>query len=136
MPRLTHPSRRGLIGGLYSAKLLFEFCVLVAGKPGQRRPCEERLILLNASSARGAFREAMKQGRASAYRYRNADGNPVHFRLVGIVDLCHLGVECQPNEVWYAIGERLRPMERRDALVPRPEALNAIRNEKRVTGIR
>ena len=132
--RLTHPSKRGLIGGLYSAKLLFEFCVFVSGKPGDRRLCEERLILVSAPSAREALREAARQGKASAYRYRNSDGNRIHFRFVGVVDLCHLGSECQLNEVWYAIGVRLRPMERRKTLVPKPEKLSAIRNEKLVTG--
>jgi hypothetical protein len=54
----------------------------------------------------------------------------VHFRFVGVLDLCHLGVECEPNEVWYSIGQRLRPMERRRALVPKAAQLSAIRNEK------
>lgn len=93
VPRLTRPAERDRSAGLYSAKLLFEFCVFVSGKPGDRRLCEERLILLE-------------------------------------LDLCHLGAECQPNEVWYAIGERLRPMERRGVLVPRPAQLSAIRNEE------
>ena len=134
VPRLTNPSERSAVGGLYSAKLLFEFCVFVRGRPRNRRLCEERLILLSAPTARSAFREATKQGTASASRYRNGDGNPVHFRFVGVLDLCHLGVECEPNEVWYAIGERLRPMERKAKLIPKPLELSAIRNEWRRAG--
>src|SRR5258708_6969659 len=51
LPRLTPPDQRGEIGGLYSAKLLFEFWIQVNGRPGVRRICEERLILLEAASA-------------------------------------------------------------------------------------
>src|SRR5581483_12146726 len=53
-PQLTAPDKRPVIGGLYSAKLLFEFCVFVQGVPSDRRLCEERLILLAATSAREA----------------------------------------------------------------------------------
>jgi hypothetical protein len=58
----------------------------------------------------------------------------VHFRFVGVLDLCHLGVECQPNEVWYAIGHRLRPMERRRSIIPSVSRLSAVRNERVITG--
>jgi hypothetical protein len=34
VPRLTPPDKRGCVGGVYSAKLLFEFLVLVDGRPG------------------------------------------------------------------------------------------------------
>jgi hypothetical protein len=37
--------------------------------------------------------------------------------------------ECEPNEVWYAHGDRLRPMERKAVFVPRPGKLSAIRSE-------
>ena len=130
-PRLTPPDTRKFVGGLYSATLFFEFCVFVSRKPGSLRTCEKRIVLLKAPSARAALRQAQAQGRAAQYRYKNSDGNPVHFRFVGVTDLCHLGPECQPNEVWYAIGDRLRPMERKAAFVPTPEKLSAIRNEKR-----
>jgi hypothetical protein len=46
-----------------------------------------------------------------------------------VLDLLHLGVECEPNEVWYTIRQRVRPMERRSSLIPRSEKLNAIREE-------
>ena len=128
-PRLTPPDTRKSVGGLYSATLFFEFCVFVSGKPGDRRTCEKRLVLLVAPSARVALRQAQAQGRAAQFRYKNSDRNPVHFRFIGVTDLCHLGIECEPNEVWYAIGDRLRPMERKAILVPKPEKLSAIRSE-------
>ena len=128
-PTLTNPDTRKAVGGLYSATLFFEFCVFVSGKPGDRRTCEKRIVLLEAPSARAALRQAQAQGRAAQYRYKNSDRNPVHFRFIGVTDLCHLGIECEPNEVWYAIGDRLRPMERKATFVPKPEKLSAIRSE-------
>ena len=123
-----------MIGGTYAAKLLFEYCVFVRGIPNARRLCEEQLRLVTARTARGALREANWQGRASQYRYRNGKGNPVHLRFVGVIGLLHIGAEFEPNEVWYSITERVRPMERRRDVVPRPKDLNAIRDEKLLLG--
>jgi Domain of unknown function (DUF4288) len=133
-PQLTLPESRGLVGGLYSAKQLFEFCVMVDGHPGVRRLCEERLILVEGADARAALREAKRRGRASQHHYRNSDGNSVLFRFVGIMDLLHLGVECEANEVWYNITQRVRPMERRRSILPSEGKLNAIASERRITG--
>jgi uncharacterized protein DUF4288 len=134
--QLTAPEKRPLIGGIYSAKLLFEFCVFVEGVPSDRRLCEERLILLAAPSAREALRAAKDHGRKSQHRYRNNEGSPVHFRFVGVLDLCHLGSECEPNEVWYALAERLRPMERRNAILPKENELSAFNVERLILGKR
>jgi hypothetical protein len=38
----------------------------------------------------------------------------------------HLGIECEPEEVWYDILRMIRPMERRAQLIPRERDLNAI----------
>jgi hypothetical protein len=113
----------------YSAKLLFEFRVSVDGNPGIRRLCEERIILVEAASARDALREARREGRTSQYRYRNNLGDPVHFRFVGVMDLLHLEV-CSANEVWYTITQRVRPFERRRTLLPAPRDLAAMRQER------
>jgi uncharacterized protein DUF4288 len=113
----------------YGAKLLFEFLITVGGKPMARRVCEERIIVVHAASAAAALRAATRKGRASQFRFRNTDGNPVHFRLVGIMDLLHLGVECGDDEVWYDITERVRPSERRSTILPRREDLSAFRTE-------
>jgi hypothetical protein len=88
------------------------------------------MILIEARSARRALREAKAQARASQWRSKNAHGNPWHFRFVGVLDLLHLGIACAPNEVWYGIRTLVRPMERRTALVPPEQKLNAIRNEQ------
>jgi hypothetical protein len=123
---------RGLFGGLYTAKLLFEFLVIVDGAPGVRRLCEERMILIEAESAKDALAKAKRQGRESQYRYRNSAGDPVRFRFVGVMDLLHLGVECANNEVWYTITQRVRPMERRKEILPHESRLCAVLNERRL----
>jgi len=133
-PRLTAPQTRGLFGGLYAAALIFEFAVRVKGRSAARRLCEDRIILVEAENAQAALKEATRQGRESRHRYRNSAGNPVHFRLVGVADLIHLGVECDANEVWYRLRERVRPWERRKALILPAEKLTAIRNERELIG--
>src|SRR5687768_15036198 len=115
--------------GRYSAKLLFEFHVRPKNTQPVRRLCEERIIVVRVSNARGALREAIRAARASEFRYRNNSGAPVHFRLVGVMDLLHLGVECEPNEVWYDITQRVRPYERRAKILPRTASLQAFREE-------
>jgi hypothetical protein len=129
-PVLSRPRDRDLVGGLYAAKLLFEFFIVVDGQPGIRRLCEERMILVEAGCAEDALRIAKSQGRGSQWQYRNANGDPVHFRFVGVMDLLHLGSECAPNEVWYGITQRVRPMERKRKLLPREAHLCAVVNER------
>jgi hypothetical protein len=46
------------------------------------------------------------------------------------MDLLRLGSECEEEEVWYDITERLLPMERSARLIPLARALNAIREER------
>src|SRR5262245_42290287 len=93
----------------YSAKLLFQFRVLVDGSPGIRRLCEERTITFQANNARAALREAKKRGLAAQHHYKNSDGNPVHFELIGVLELLCLDLSCEPDEVWFEIKERIRP---------------------------
>lgn len=112
----------------YSAKLMFQFRVDLGDDSGKRRLCEERIVVLQAASAKSALAQAKRRGRKAEYSYRNTDGNQVYFEFVGILDLLHLGPECEPDEVWYDIRERLLPMERRDAILPPETELNAIRN--------
>ena len=90
--------------------------------------------MIHAASAAAALREARRKGRASEFRFRNGDGDPGHFRLVGVMDLLHLGLECEPDEVWYDITQRVRPSERRRTILPRPRDLNAFRTEALLRG--
>ncbi len=112
----------------YAAKLLFQFRVMVDGKPNARRLCEERIILIEALDGKAALKEAKRRGRAASCRYKNSETNHLIFEFVGVMDLLCLGNECDDGGVWYDITERLRPMERRNKILPKESELNAIRN--------
>lgn len=107
----------------WAAKLLFQYRVLRNGRSLKRRVCEERIVVFDSSSAGQAYRHAEKLGRSDRRSYRNNAGEPVMFEFVGIMDLLELGIETEPGEAWYEITERLRPMERRKALIPRRSVL-------------
>jgi hypothetical protein len=115
----------------YSAKLLFQFRVTKGGDSGKRRLCEERIITINAPSARDALLKAKRSGRKSQNKYNNDDGNSVRFEFIGVVELLHLGAECAADEVWYDVIERLQPSERRRQFIPPESQLNAIAQEFR-----
>lgn len=115
----------------YAAKLLFQFRVVVDGDDGVMRTCEERILVLRASSARKALAMAKRRGREARKRWWNEAGDPVHFEFVGVLDLLHLGEECDEDEVWYDIVRRKQPMERAAELVPAEAELCAIREEVR-----
>ena len=110
----------------FSAKLLFQFRVVVDGDSGTRRLCEERMLVLRARGAKAALAEAKRRGKAGQHTYKNSDGNSVHFEFVGVLDLLELGISCEKDEVWYDIVQRVRPMERKDLVLPPEKELNAI----------
>ena len=118
----------------YSAKLLFQFRVDVDGDPGKRRLCEERIVVIEAKTPQAALKKAQRRGKIAEHSYANEEGNPVHFEFIGIMDLLFLGVECDDDEVWYDIRERMLPMERRDKLIPPEAELNAIRETRQDGG--
>ena len=112
----------------YAAKLLFQFRVTDnAGLSNVMRTCEERIVLIHAPSARKALSLAKRRGKSAQHSYKNDAGSTVYFEFVGIMDLLHLGVECDPDEVWYDITQRKLPMERSDEILPKESDLNAIR---------
>ncbi len=91
-------------GERYAARLLFQFRVMANGNPGVRRLCEDRIIVVRALGARSALAKARARGKAAEYRHRNPSGDPLFFEFVGVTDLLELGVECEPDEVWYDGG--------------------------------
>ena len=113
----------------YSAKLLFQFRVTVDGDFGKRRTCEERIVVLKATSAARALALSKRKGRRCQFTYTNSEGNPVDFQFVGVMELLCLDPVCEEDEVWYDITERLLPMERAERLIPPECALQAFRNE-------
>jgi hypothetical protein len=108
----------------YAAKLLFQFRSVKSGISCRRRICEERIVILNAESAKAALAAAKKRGRGEETSYRDCD-KIVFFEFVGVLDLLDLGAESEPDEVWWELKTRVSPMERRDSLVPPEKELTA-----------
>src|SRR5262249_17736493 len=102
----------------------FEF--RVNGEPNKKRLCEERIIVFKAPSANAALALAKRRGKQCQYRYTNANGNPVRFEFIGTMELLCLDPECEKDEVWYVLGDRLLPSERKASLIPPESKLNAI----------
>jgi hypothetical protein len=115
----------------YSALLVFQFRVEYDGaSPWKRRLCEKRMILIEAPNAKAALRAAKRLGKQAQHSYENSDGGTVHFEFIGMLDLLHLGIECEENEVWYNMFEMVEPMERKDRL-PKEFELRAIVDEEK-----
>lgn len=128
MKSKRHDKRKKTPDRRYSAKLLFQYRVMVGGSAGTRRLCEERIITFPSSYGRAALREAKRRGRAAQHRYNNSDRNRVHFEFVGVMELLCLEPACDADEVWYEMPERVCPMERRAQFIPPESRLHAIRN--------
>ena len=94
------------------------------------RYCEERIILIQAPTARKALVAAKRRGKSAQYHYGNGPNSTVYFEFIGVMDLLHLGVECEEDEVWYDISRRKLPMERSASLIPPESSLNAIHNDE------
>lgn len=111
----------------YSAKLLFQYRVDINGDSGKRRLCEERIVVFQAKNPRAALKESKRRGKVAEHSYINDKGNTVYFEFVGIMALLHLGIECDADEVWYEIRERMLPMENREKLIPPDSELQVTR---------
>ena len=112
----------------YSAKLLFQHRADYGnGKSDIMRRCEERLIVLSARNAESALRKAKTHGSKAEFSGDEEMGNPdFRFEFIGVMDLLEIGIECEPDEVWYDISIRKLPMEQKEKLIPPEEKLNAI----------
>jgi len=66
--------------------------------------------------------------KSAEHKYKNNEGNPVHFQFIGVVDLIYLHEKFYPEEVWYEWKQILTPMERKHKLIPREKDLSAFRN--------
>lgn len=120
--RMTDTSR-------FAAKLLFQYRV---GKPANSkfRICEERIVVLRKNTPESALSEANRIGESSQTDFLNDEGETVAIEFVGVLDLMNLGLESEPNEVWYEIKTMLRPVERRKKLIPPKEKLSAFRIDR------
>lgn len=113
----------------YAAKLFFQFYLDLKKCNPKRRLTVSSIVVLDASTAKEAYKKAEKKGFEKQYDYVNDEGNSVFFQFIGIEDLLHLGLEADEDEVWYDIKERLLPMERKDRFIPSIEQLSAFKNE-------
>jgi hypothetical protein len=116
--------------------LLFQFRVVTAGKSNKRRLCEKRLILITASDGVAALRAAKRRGRQGQHNYLNRDGARVKIQFVGVLDLLHLGPECEPDEVYYQLCRMNEPMERRKHVLPPESQLQALAEHYTATALR
>lgn len=114
----------------YAANLLFQYRVQVDGVDSVFRTTERRIVVLKAVNAIAALRAVNKRAKRAEHSFLNDDGSPVFIEFIGIIDLISLDPECEADEVWYEIREQKTPMERRSELVPRPEDLSAVRQER------
>ena len=86
-------------------------------------------MTLKARTARRALAAAKRRGRSAQQSFVNAEGNRVYFEFIGVMDLRHLGPECEDDEVWYDLVERVLPKERKESWIPPESELDAILNE-------
>jgi hypothetical protein len=111
--------------------MLFQYRAdLGDGRSDVMRRCEERIVVFHAINAISALRKAKAYGKGAEFEGKAEAGNSIHFEFVGITDLLELGIETEPQEVWYDIVTLKQPSERRDKLIPKESQLNAIHWER------
>lgn len=110
----------------YAAKILMQYRPL-GPKAGKYRTCEERITLVTASTPDQALSLAKKSAKATETRIAYADGESVAIEFVGILQLIHLGPECEADQVWYEMKVMKQPMERKRDLVPKRKDLAAFK---------
>ncbi len=116
------------IGNKYAAQILYQFRVVIDGRNSKRRITQSSIVIIHAKSPEIALKSAQRQGKKNEYKYLNDKGNEVFFECIGIQELLHLGVECDENEVWYEVKERMSPMENKNKFIPKQNDLNAFKH--------
>lgn len=94
-------------------------------EPGTMRTVEEKIIVFSCMSAEEAFLAANARGTDDQRNFVNDEGVPGYFEFVGIVDLMHLGIEADEDEVWYDVRKMKDPMSRKESLLPEKKKLSA-----------
>ena len=106
----------------YSVKLLFQY--RIDTKPSEKmRTCEEKILLFNLKENKNIITVSLEEAKKQEFDFVNDNQDKVYFEFIGIVDICHLGIEVEKNEVWYDVKTMLTPMERKDKLLPSLEQL-------------
>ena len=112
----------------YAARMLWQYRPQEGSVSKQRRICEERVVVFDADSGHEAYEKIDAYGRASQLHstVRNEPDVKIHFEFIGVIDLILLSDWSENDEfqeVWYELYDRLRPMERKDKLIPKKEEL-------------
>ena len=90
----------------YAANILLEYNVKEA--PSSLPLCERRIVVFRASGSRDAIRRAKWRGKRSELSYRNADGQTVQIRFIGLIDVISLDV-CDEDEAYYSLRRTSNP---------------------------
>ncbi|HIE45331.1 MAG TPA: DUF4288 domain-containing protein [Flavobacteriaceae bacterium] len=103
----------------YAIKFLFQFRV-VSTEECKMRTTEEKIVLfhINSKDNNNFFEIANKRAKEDEFNYLNDDNNMVYYEYIGIVDICHLGIEVDDDVLWYDIKTLLTPMERKNKILP------------------
>lgn len=113
----------------YAAKLLFQYRFQNESS-NPVRTVEERIIVIHAVDAACAFDEAKIKGKEATYSFYNSDKKKCFFEFVGCLELIHLGMEVNDDEVWYSIKRMRNPTARKRDLIPSRGNLSAFKYEK------
>ena len=104
----------------YGAMLMFEY-----RRPGVKKSCcEDRIILINAKSAKDAAKQARKYGKKSQLLYEGMYGDMIHIEFLGIKDLLALEYVAE-EEVFYEMYDAMEPRARKERWIPKEKDLNA-----------
>jgi hypothetical protein len=114
----------------YATKLLF------AWDPdpvtGSRRTAlfEERIVVFNARSARGALATAKRLGGDGELRYDSG----LRLRFVGLMQVMELGLECADGEVWWEFCRRRMTIAEAKARLPAKKSLYVFTDGQKSAG--
>src|SRR5688572_13578958 len=104
----------------YGAMLMFEY-----RRPGVKKsPCEDRIILINAKSAKDAAKRAREYGKKEQYVYEGMYGDTIHVEFIGLKDLLALDYVAG-EEVFYEMYDAIEPRARKERWIPKEKDLQA-----------
>ena len=113
----------------FAAKLLFQFRAEYRARSSRRRVCEERIVIVLATSPRNALAIANRTGKSGQFTDR-AGMKKIFFEYVGVLELkelCDDVIENEPDVVWWEFVEKIEPMERKDHILPATQQLDAFK---------
>jgi len=88
--------------------------------------------VLRASDARQAIRRAKQRGKQGELSYRNADGQTVQVKFIGLIDVISLEA-CDNDEAYYSLrrtsnpSRHVRPDARLSVVTSEPKAIGSSR---------